>query len=86
MSKSEKNEMEESSENEEKNSLVNNSRKSNEIKIKPEETCNEVINEFLKIKNCSILEYGVSPSKEKIKFGYCRSCEFNESYLLTLPL
>ena len=64
-------------ENEEKSSLVSDSKKSDEIQINPEETCNEVIDEFLKIKNCSILEYGVRPSLEKIKFGYCRTCDMN---------
>ena len=67
----------EENESEGKNSLISSSKKSSEIVINKEDTCNEVVNDFLKIKNCSILTYGVRPSLEKIKFGYCRTCDMN---------
>jgi len=40
-------------------------------------TCNEVITEFTKIKGCSILKYGIKMSTEKIKYGYCQTCDVN---------
>ena len=42
-----------------------------------EEDCHNVISEFTKIKNCSILKYGISLSTEKIKFGFCHTCDIN---------
>ena len=65
-----------SNENKEK-SLASISSKSSIIEIPPDETCTEVIEEFLKIKKCSLLQYGIKPSIEKIKFGYCRTCDLN---------
>ena len=62
---------------EEKNSLVSESQKSNKKEINNEETCNDVITSFLKIKKCTILQYGVRPTTEKVKFGYCRTCDLN---------
>lgn len=60
-----------------KKSLASISSKSSIIEIPPDETCTEVIEEFLKIKKCSLLQYGIKPSIEKIKFGYCRTCDLN---------
>ena len=40
-------------------------------------TCNDVINEFTKIKGCSILKYGIKISTEKIRYGYCQTCDVN---------
>jgi len=69
----EKEEMEE-----EKNSIISEPKKSNnKLEINNDENCNEVITEFLKIKNCTILKYGVRPTIEKVKFGYCRTCDLN---------
>ena len=62
---------------EEKNSLVSESQKSNKKEINNEETCNDVITSFLKIKKCTILQYGVKQTTEKVKFGYCRTCDLN---------
>ena len=62
---------------EEKNSLVSESKKSSKIEINNDDNCNEVITEFLKIKNCTILQYGIKPTIEKVKFGYCRTCDLN---------
>ena len=62
---------------EEINSIVSESKKSNNIEINNEDNCSEVINGFLKIKNCTILQYGVKPTTEKVKFGYCRTCDLN---------
>ena len=42
-----------------------------------EEDCHNVIYEFTKIKNCSVLKYGISLSAEKIKFGFCHTCDIN---------
>ena len=39
--------------------------------------CNDVINEFVKIKGCSILKYGIKISTEKIHYGYCQTCDVN---------
>ena len=41
------------------------------------DTCNDVISEFTKIKRCSILKYGIKTSTEKIRFGYCQTCDVN---------
>ena len=40
-------------------------------------TCNDVINEFTKIKGCSLLKYGIKISTEKIRYGYCQTCDVN---------
>ena len=42
-----------------------------------DETVNDIITQFLKIKNCSVIQYGIKPSPEKLKFGFCRSCDIN---------
>ena len=49
-----------------------------------EENCHNVISEFTKIKRCSVLKYGISLSSEKIKFGYCHSCDKNLMYSICL--
>ena len=61
-------------------SLISNSIKSNNkeiLDINPDENVNDIISQFLKIKNCSIILYGIKPSPEKLKFGYCRTCDIN---------
>ena len=62
---------------EEKNSFASESKNSSKIEINSEENCNDVITNFLKIKKCTILQYGVKPTTEKVKFGYCRTCDLN---------
>ena len=47
------------------------------IVLNPDETVNDVISQFVKIKNCSVILYGIKPSTEKLKFGYCRTCDIN---------
>ena len=49
-----------------------------------EEECSNVISEFTKIKKCSVLKYGISLSLEKIKFGYCHTCDTNLMYPICL--
>ena len=49
-----------------------------------EENCHNVISEFTKIKRCSVLKYGISLSSEKIKFGYCHTCDKNLMYSICL--
>ena len=36
-----------------------------------------VKSDFLRIKGCSILKYGIKISTDKINFGYCRTCDIN---------
>lgn len=43
--------------------------------VKSSET--DVISDFLKIDNCSILKYGIKPSTEPISYGYCITCDIN---------
>ena len=38
---------------------------------------NSPIYNFLKIKKCSILKYGVKKSTENIKYSYCKTCDHN---------
>ena len=45
-----------------------------------EDNCQNIISEFIKIKKCSILKYGISLSTEKIKFGNCHTCDTNLMY------
>ncbi len=37
----------------------------------------DVMREYLKINNCSILKYGIKKSIEPIKYGYCATCDLN---------
>jgi len=37
----------------------------------------DVMKEYLKIDNCSILKYGIKKSIEAIKYGYCATCDLN---------
>ena len=56
----------------------NSSSKSNELKdilINEEKISN--INQFSKIKNCSILTYGIKPSTHLIPYGFCSTCDVN---------
>ena len=36
-----------------------------------------IFKNFIKIQNCSILKYGIKPSSEKIKYGFCSTCDIN---------
>ena len=45
-----------------------------------EDNCQNIISEFIRIKKCSILKYGISLSTEKIKFGNCHTCDTNLMY------
>ena len=63
-----------------KSSLISKSKKSANSEIidsNPDENVNDIISEFLKIKKCSVILYGIKPSTEKLKFGYCRTCDIN---------
>ena len=63
--------------------MISQSREEYEINTNNKEinnansTYNFAINEFLKIKECSILKYGIKISTEKINFGYCQTCDVN---------
>ena len=61
-------------------SLLSKSEKSNNELISdlgPDENVNDVISQFLRIKKCSVIAYGIKPSPEKLKFGFCRTCDLN---------
>ena len=55
----------------------NKDKKEKKEEIKIEENLEDVFSQFIKIKNCSIISYGVKPSTQKLKFGYCRTCDIN---------
>ena len=55
----------------------NKDKKEKKEEINIEENLEDVFSQFIKIKNCSIISYGVKPSTEKLKFGYCRTCDIN---------
>ena len=64
----------------EKDSIISKSSESNNNEIadlNPDENVNDVISQFLRVKNCSVILYGIKPSPEKLKFGYCRTCDIN---------
>ena len=56
--------------------MISQSRDEIDIQLN-DNTCNEVITEFTKIKGCSILKYGIKMSTEKIKYGFCQTCDVN---------
>ena len=56
-------------------SIVSNSKEI--INSSQDENVNDIISQFLKIKNCSVILYGIKPSPDKLKFGYCRTCDIN---------
>ena len=61
-----------------KSSLISKSENNSQlIEANSDENVNNIISEFLKIKNCSVILYGIKPSTEKLKFGYCRTCDIN---------
>ena len=67
-------------EEKDKSSLISKSEKNSNnelIEENNDENVNRIISEFMKIKNCSVMLYGIKPSEEKIKFGYCRTCDIN---------
>ena len=55
----------------------NKDKKEKKEEINIEENLEDVFSQFIKIKNCSIISYGVKPSTEKLKFGYCLTCDIN---------
>ena len=55
----------------------NKDKKEKKEEINIEENLEDVFSQFIKIKNCSIISYGVKPSTQKLKFGYCRTCDIN---------
>ena len=57
--------------------LIDNDENNNNLSEDTDEDCRNVIAEFTKIKRCSVLKYGISLSTEKIKFGYCHTCDTN---------
>ena len=57
--------------------LIDNDENNNNLSEDTDEDCRNVIAEFTKIKRCSVLKYGISPSTEKIKFGFCHTCDTN---------
>ena len=59
-----------------KNSSNSNS-KSNDLDILINEEKIPNINQFSKIKNCSILTYGIKPSIHLIPYGFCSTCDVN---------
>ena len=68
-------------ETEAQNILIDNDN-NNELYEDYEEDCNNVISEFTKIKQCSILKYGIHLSTQKIPFGYCHTCDTNLMYAI----
>ena len=69
------------------NHLDNDSEKSSSKKVNvvdekktPEqilELGNEIVGNFVKIKKCSILKYGIKVSPIKIEYGFCNTCDIN---------
>ena len=59
---------------EDNNEIINNN---NQFLNLTASSCSNVINEFLKIKECSIVKYGIKISTEKIYYGYCQTCDVN---------
>ena len=57
--------------------MISQSHEENENLFLESPSCNDVINEFIKIKGCSILKYGIKISTEKIHYGYCHTCDVN---------
>ena len=47
------------------------------INVALSSSCSNVINDFLKIKECSIVKYGIKISTDKIYYGYCQTCDVN---------
>ena len=55
-----------------KSSLISKSENNSQlIEANSDENVNNIISEFLKIKNCSVILYGIKPSTE------CRTCDIN---------
>ena len=44
---------------------------------KKEEIPDLIVESFLQIKECPILKYGIKPSSEPIKYGFCSTCDIN---------
>ena len=42
-----------------------------------DETCKDIVKEFMKIEKCSILKFGIKTSDEKVRYGFCQTCDVN---------
>ena len=57
--------------------LNNNNNNNQFLNIATSLSCSNIINNFLKIKECSIVKYGIKISTDKIYYGYCQTCDVN---------
>ena len=62
------------SQSKEEDELINNNNKNI---ILTSSNCDMVKNDFFKIKECSIIKYGIKISTDKIHYGYCQTCDVN---------
>ena len=82
-SQTENQKSENSSESNKNSSLVfesassESNKKSSFFFIDEEYSCKNIIEQFIKIEECSILKYGIKISTEKISFGFCYTCDSN---------
>ena len=63
------------SQSKEEDELINNNNNKNIILTSS--NCDMVKNDFFKIKECSIIKYGIKISTDKIHYGYCQTCDVN---------
>ena len=56
---------------------LNNNNNNQFLNIATSLSCSNIINNFLKIKECSIVKYGIKISTDKIYYGYCQTCDVN---------
>lgn len=56
---------------------LNNNNNNQFLNIATSLSCSNIINNFLKIKECSIVKYGIKISTDKIYYGYCQTCDEN---------
>ena len=68
-------EEEENEEKEKSFSSIEESKKNKEEKKENNEDL--IVKSFLQIEDCPILKYGIKPSLEPIKYGYCSTCDIN---------
>ena len=68
------------------NNSFNDNIEDSKITIQQKKKQNKIMNvseddyiydNFIKIKHCSILKYGIKPSTEKIQYGFCSTCDIN---------
>ena len=69
-------EEEEESEEKEK-SFSTIEKKNKKVEEKKEKNEDLIVKRFLQIVDCPILKYGIKPSIEPIKYGYCSTCDIN---------